>query len=223
MNRLLRVFGVLFGLLVIYSCSNKNDYEYPPVKMEYLSADIGSDGTVSSILTDDETRYLVVENLSSFNSVADSTIRVVSYYEIETVADSISGVKIYAMSKAVAPLPESRVEFGNGVKTDPVDVVGIWMGRNYLNIILNVKVNNGVHYFNFVEDTVYTVARKKTVSLELYHDARNDSMYYWRRAYLSVPLSQYATSGVDSVMIDFRLYQYNGKEKTYQLKYVPLG
>lgn len=165
---------------------------------------------------------MVVEDAAKFSMKADSSARIVSNYEPMVAADGTSGVKLYAVRYAVSPVPLPAARFEDGIKTDPADVLSIWMGLDYLNIILNVKAQGGRHTFHFVENKVVSDADSKEVSLTLFHDANGD-VGYTQRAYLSVPLRQYATGGVKKVTVHFSLCTGSGKIKTYDLDYVPIN
>ena len=115
-------------------------------------------------------------------------------------------------------------KFADGVKTDPVDVLSIWLGRNYLNLMLEVKAQHARHQFHFVENrvTVDTEARRSSVELTLYHDDGGDTQAYTQRAYCSVPLAGYAVEGVDVVELDFHVHTYSGEVSTYHFEYIPI-
>ena len=77
---------------------------------------------------------------------------------------------------------------------DPVDVTSIWLGRDYLNMILNVKINinsGKQHVFGMIEESVEVEGDETVVTLSLFHDANGDEENYNRRAYISVPLTKY--------------------------------
>lgn len=84
--------------------------------------------------------------------------------------------------------------FEGGLKYDPVDVTSIWLGRDYLNMILNVKINinsGKQHVFGMIEESVEVEGDETVVTLSLFHDANGDEENYNRRAYISVPLTKY--------------------------------
>ena len=134
-----------------------------------------------------------------------------------------NGVKLYAVLSAISPVPQSADKFKDGIKRDPADILSIWMGIDYLNIMLEIKSQNGKHSFHFIEDEVTTdkEAGTRTVRLSLYHDDGGDVQAYTKRAYASVPLRQYAEDGIDKVTIYFSLNTYSGKEVTYEFEYNP--
>lgn len=125
--------------------------------------------------------------------------------------------------RTVSPVPQPAGKFKEGIKTDPADVLSIWMGLDYLNITLSIKSQGGRHTFHFIEDEVVSDVETghKEVYLTLYHDAGHDTGYT-QRAYLSVPLRQYAAEAMEKVTVHFSLYTYSGEIKTYDFDYMPL-
>nr|WP_302830967.1 NigD-like C-terminal domain-containing protein [uncultured Bacteroides sp.] len=215
---------LLFTLLVflLTSCGD-DDYHYPSVKLEFLTAFSGSDGSLQSVLTDEGEQYPVLENASKLTIDPNSFVRIVSNYEPVKAADGVAGVKLYAALGTISPFPLPADKFEDGVKTDPVELQSIWMGIDYLNLLLGIKAQDGKHLLHFIEDEV--VKDKSTglvnVHLTLYHDAANDVLAYTKRAYVSVPLWQYAEEGVKKVAVTMDINTYSGETKTYQFEYLP--
>lgn len=217
-------FRWLFPVLVLLltACSD-DDYQYPPVKLEFLTAFSGADGTLQTILTDEGKRFPVAEDASGMKIGANSFVRIVSNYAPMKAVDGADGVKLYGTLSAISPVPLPVNKFENGIKTDPVELQSIWMGLDYLNILLGIKAQEGRHLFHFVEDenSMDTTTGHVTVRLRLFHDQGNDVQAYIKRAYLSVPLAKYVGEGVQKVTIYFSLNTYSGELKTYQFEYIP--
>lgn len=216
------LLSVLTCLLV--ACGNDDDYRYPSVKSEFLTAFSGADGTLQSVLTDEGKTYRVVEDATKTTVSADSLVRIVGNYAETTSPDGTAGVKLYGWLVAVSPFPLPAEKFKDGVKTDPADVQSIWLGLDYLNIVLTVKMQKAIHLFHFIEDkvSVDTGTGRCDVFLSLYHDAKNDVQAFTKRAYLSVPLRRYATAkGVKQVTVHFSLHTASGELKTYNFDYIP--
>lgn len=210
-------------LICLLTACGEDEYHYPDVKLEYLTAFSDAEGGLESILTDEGTTYTVVSDASNINIDANSSVRIVANFGKVAAADGTEGMKLYSSIKTVSPLPMPADKFKDGVKKDPANILGIWMGLNYLNITLDVKAQDGRHKFGFIEDKVITDAEtgKSEVYLTLYHDAGNDVQAYTQRAYLSVPLQQYAVNQIRTVTIHFSLLTYSGKVETYNVEYIP--
>lgn len=209
------------GLLL--SACGEDAYHYPSVRLEFLTAYSDVEGQLDRVVADDGKEYPVWTDDSGSQTRPDSLVRIISNYEV-VQAEGTEGVRLYAVSAAIAPVPLPADKFADGVKTDPVDVLSIWLGRNYLNLMLEVKAQHARHQFHFVENrvTVDAEARRSSVELTLYHDDGGDTQAYTQRAYCSVPLAGYAVEGVDVVELDFHVHTYSGEVSTYHFEYIPI-
>lgn len=210
-------------VFMLVSCGDDDDYHYPSVKLDFLTAQAGADGSLQSVLTDEGKTLAIVEDASKTRIDANASARIVSNYGKAEAADGTSGVKLYAVLSAISPVPQSADKFKDGIKRDPADILSIWMGIDYLNIMLEIKSQNGKHSFHFIEDEVTTdkEAGTRTVRLSLYHDDGGDVQAYTKRAYLSIPLRQYAEEGIEKVITNFTLNRYCGRDTTYHFEYKP--
>jgi hypothetical protein len=201
------------ALALLTACNNGDGYRYPPVKLEFVTARANADG-VSEILTDKGETFAVLNDGSGISSHVDTTLRIVTNYEAMTAADGRQGVSLYSSIKAVSPLPLPPTEFTGGIHMAPAHLTSIHMGRDYLNILLDIKAQNKPHTFAFVEERVETTAERRTVHLSLYHDNGGDVQAYSKRVYLSVPLAHYAAAGLP-LTVTFSLLDYDGETKTW--------
>lgn len=218
----LRHLLLLPVLLLLGTACGGDDYHYPDIVMAYLTAHSGADGRLETVLADDATLYDVLNAVSAPDATPDTTLRIVANYTREADGNDGTGVRLYAAQTAVSPMPLPAGQFENGVKTDPASVLSIWMGLDYLNVVLEVKTGGESHAFHFVEEEVRwnETAARREVCLSLYHDAGDDPQYYTRRAYLSIPLAQYATDDAASLSVRFSLLNYEGEEESYVFEYI---
>lgn len=210
----------LWGLLVLMTACGEDDYYYPSVKLEYVTIEAGEDGRIQTLLPDKGASLPVLEDRTGSSISPNTSRRVMSNYEVVS-----GGVKIYSLQSLITPVPKPEDDpvYENGVKTDPVEVVSIWLGRDYLNMILNLKVSTGKgHTFGIVEDTS-ELETKGIVDMLLYHDANSDEEYYNRRAYISVPLAQYIDrENLEQIKIKFNTCKKDGSvDKYYEFDYIP--
>lgn len=126
-----------------------DDYHYPSVKLEFLTAFSGADGYLRSVVTDEGETLPVVEDKTKTKIEANASVRVISNYASEVTADGTAGAVLYALSGVLSVVPQTVDKFEEGVKTDPTDVLGIWMGLDYLNMTLIVN-ENGEHKFHLL-------------------------------------------------------------------------
>lgn len=220
---ILTPIGIGCVFTMISSCSG-DDYTYPSVKREFLTASLGQSGTPSTILTDDGDLYDVLTDGSGITSTPDSTIRVVGYYEELTDGDSqdVTGVHLYACTKAIASLPKLAEDFEEGVSTKPAAIRSIWMGLDYLNMVLTVQ-QTGTHTVAFIEEGFTTDDANGTATLDilLHHAVESDVVDYTKTAYLSVPLASYASDSIAQITVNFSLYTSDDERSTYTFTYLP--
>ncbi len=211
----------LVGCCIALLCACSGDkYEYPSVKLELITIEAGSDGTLQTFVTDDGERLNVVEDKSQTVIEPHTRMRVLSNYaSVNSGMKSGEGV-IYAVGSIITGIPVSLSGIEGGMKTDPVTLQSIWMGEDYLNLVIWVKSQSGSHYFRFIEDEVVTDEQGVTVDLSLYHDAAGDMEAYNKKAYISIPLRQYAEDAEGEIKICFTLHTYDGPE-TYCFDYIP--
>ncbi len=219
----LRYVFLLPLLLLLATACGDDDYHYPDARLEYLTAYSGADGRLTTVLADDGTQYDVLNSVYAPNEAADTTLRIVANYTRETDVEGRMSALLYAAQTAISPVPLPADRFEDGVKADPASVLSIWMGLDYLNLVLEIKTADGGHAFHFVEDEVSwdDATARREVALSLYHDAGDDPQYYTRWVYLSVPLRQYAADDARTVSLRFSLNNYEDEEETYTFEYVP--
>lgn len=207
-------------LSVVAGCGDE-EYHYPSVKLEYLTAYSNADGVIEQVRTDDGEMHRVLQTTTATAVTPDSVLRIVTNYEPLTAADGTAGVKLYAWANAISPFPQTADEFEKGVEREPAEVASIWMGYEYLNLLLEVK-QQGKHVIRFVEEGVTTDAEgHTTVAISLYHAVSSEVQDYTKRAYLSVPLSPYLTPQVQKLTVSFSLVNNAGEEQCYELDYYP--
>lgn len=200
----------LWGLLLLMAACGDDDYYYPSVKLEFVTVVAGEDGSIQTLIPDKGESLPVLEDRTKSVISPNTSRRVMSNYEVLQ-----GGARVYSLQQLLVPdaKPEDDPVYKDGIKTDPVEMVSIWLGRNYLNMILNLKVSTGKgHVFSIVED-ISELETKGIVNMLLYHDANSDAEYYNRRAYISVPLEKYIDAENPSrvITIKFKYYTY-GKD-----------
>lgn len=197
------VLYTLLWLLGLLTACSGDDYHYPSVKLEFLTARSGSNGYLTSVMTDKGETYAVTQDDSGLRVGADSTLRILSQYELLP-----EGVRLYAVARAISPLPLKADAFKEGVVTDPVEFISIWKGWNYLNLLINVREPQGRHSFHFVEEQ----AEASAVQLRLYHKSESSVQAYGQRVYLSIPLAPYLNQcGEEGLTVSFTLQTYQGE------------
>lgn len=189
MSRLLNVSAVLvfFLTLVLSSCS-KDDYTYPSVQKEMVTAEFTQSGGLSSIITDDGVLHRV-SSVAVPTSHVDSTSRVICNYEmVEGTSDPVivhSVTPVYCQKPVLSDdLPE--------LWEDDITVQSIWKGNGYLNMALEVLSTGRPHDFRFVDfDHRILQDGSLRVDILLDHDMRENKEGYTQLIYASLPVADY--------------------------------
>lgn len=220
MNHGVRIASTLLFLLLClcYGCSKEEEYHYPSVKLEFLTATTNSKGTINQITTDGGKAYDVQTDGSNLKLPADTLLRIVTNYE-----EVEGGVKLYGAAVPISNIPIPVAEFEEALVHDPASIQSIWMGRDYLNMILQVKAQNKKHTFRFIEQeaTFNEAGDELFVHIILYHNANEDIQAYTQRAYASIPLKHYAAYGCKKVLLRFSPYTDYEGVASYDFEYLP--
>lgn len=208
-------------LCLLAACGD-DAYHYPSVRLEFLTAWTGSDGALHTVQTDNGRQLPVATDDSHTEAQPDTLLRIVANYESATLADGSPAVRLWSVTRAVAPRPQPREYFAGLSGTDPADVLSIWPGGGFLNMVLEVKAQHDSHSFHFVEESVEHDAdhTRTTVSLLLFHET-DDTPAYTQRAYLSVPLTHYVDNQTQSLRVNFSLHTQEEGLQTYSFDIDP--
>ena len=67
-------------VFMLVSCGDDDDYHYPSVKLDFLTAQAGADGSLQSVLTDEGETLAIVEDASKTRIDANASARIVSNF-----------------------------------------------------------------------------------------------------------------------------------------------
>lgn len=203
--------------LVLVSCEqdsyDKGNGDYSQMVAEMGLAYTESDVRVQRILTDDGEAYQVAHPFkSSLMPKADTVYRAIFYYnKTEDGVDVLGLNNVYVLSPRKLSV----------VKTDPVRLESVWMGKSksYLNLSLYVMMGatsdkDAVHHFSCHKDTVIVHDNgKRTCHLTLYHDQAGIPEYYSQRTYFSIPVQ-----GLQADTVSITVNTYDGlMQKNYPM------
>ena len=90
----------LLGVCVLLCACSDDDYHYPSVKLEFLTAYSDAEGGLQYVVTDEGGKYPVWAGVDDWRITPDSLIRIVSNYEIMQT-DGVEGVRLYSALAAV--------------------------------------------------------------------------------------------------------------------------
>ncbi len=219
---LCRLVGLLLWIGLLLAACSGDGYHYPSVRQELLTAYSGTDGTLQRVVTDRGRSYPVAQDRTDTHIAPDSLLRILTNYQVDALSAGDSAVTLYALAQVVAPLPQPLSDYPQGISRHPVDVVSLWMGCGYLNLLLTVREQQGRHRFGYVEQQEPAIDDDGVlrVRLTLHHqvdDAQRQD--YAKRVYLSVPLWPYLQdAAVSRLHVHFTLTLYSGEERQYEFQ-----
>ena len=203
---------VLWCLSLVTSCSDDNDTWSAPVQLDYLELLTDASGRTALAVTDEGDTLSVSNPLDGLK--ADTAYRYVAVNERLG-----SSLRLSSCAPAIAPIPTPME--GMEEKTDSVEVVSIWRGGRYINLVVQMEAQDKAHYFGFKHKGVTDKPDgSRTAQVLLYHNQNGDVKAFHRTVYLSCPLKAWTDTlrqGRDSVAI-----RINVKDKGMQTWQFPL-
>ena len=164
-------------LISLSSCSDddkENDEPYPSIITELADCQTDAQGTLTSILLDNDTRLTLINPQTGLK--ANVTYRCLAGYTLEGTQASLK-----ALSPAVLLHDSTAV-----AQTDPTGVVSLWRTGRYINLHLRPKTQGGKQTWGFVVDRI--VGRH--AYLHLHHRQGTDPTSYSTDVFASMPLSE---------------------------------
>ena len=124
----------LLGMLFLMTACGDDDYYYPSVKLEFVTVEAGEDGRIQTLIPDKGEALPVAEDRTGSTISPNTSRRVMSNYEVLSGENTAT---IYSLQSLIVPVPKPEDDpvYKDGIKQDPVEVVSIWLGRDYLNMI----------------------------------------------------------------------------------------
>ena len=192
---------------VAASCT-QDAYEKGEGELSAMVAEMGdgytaSDKKVTRFVTDDGEQFSVSNPFSSnMMPKADTVYRAIFYYVKDGENAEVKGLN------KVSVVSLHKID---DVKTDPVRMESVWIGKSkkYLNLSLYLMSGyttdeKAVHKIGCNRDSLYQNADgTKTLRLTFYHDQAGVPEYYSQRIYVSIPIQ---TIGADSIWLNVNTY-----------------
>ncbi len=154
----------------------------------------------------DNNQLLVPEKLDDYNG-RDGQRVIINYTPLK--GDTVHIRRISDIFTDVIQLdgfPEKYVD-------DPVKIQSVWVGSNYLNMIMEIEYHSVPHVVSLFSDP-----SSDTIDLWFSHSRNNDPRGYQRRMYASFSL-QHLRDGSTTTPIPFRLFiNTPGGRREFQLE-----
>ena len=190
-------------MLFTVSCSEDESAPVPPLRMEFVEAHTDAAARVSAIKSDSGREYTVGQHIVA--SVADTTYRCVCSF---TLDDSEAHATVYSLQH-IYSMPPSPLDDFEELSADPVNVVSVWKGGSYINMVLSVLTTGyGTHSFAFCDNgLVVEDGGVATADVSLLHKrSAEDAESFSQDVYLSMPIGGYAGL-CDSMSVSIPTYQ----------------
>ena len=195
---------------VMLSCDDDDEDPMPPLRMEFVETITDSKSIVEYILTDEGVRLTPSSPITA--SRPDTTYRCVCQYAM------MDGVCHVYDLRAIFSKKPVHISETDTMWTDPLGVNSVWKTSRYVNMSLALlTTGQGSHVYSFCEDTIMTnsLGSKTAFCTLSHHRVGKDPESYTQDVYLSMPVYDYVSSGIDSVAVS--IHTYSGW-KQYQFK-----
>jgi hypothetical protein len=120
-------------------------------------------------------------------------------------------VKINSVNDIFTGVVQESNAVTNLIK-DPVKVQSVWVGGNYLNLILEIEYFDKTHVIGLFRDT-----QSSTIDLHFSHSKENDPPGYTQKLYASFSLSAIKSSNGSPTTFRFHIQTHTGV-RVFELK-----
>lgn len=177
----LLILSLLFVCLS-HSCTPADESSsYPSLITEFSEIYADAEGNLYRIRPDRKPSYYLASPLKGYHPHTE--YRAVCTYSFPE--NDSSAVRLYKLERVVVLRDSSTL---TAPEIEPLQVISLWDGGDFINLHLQIKTQNGNHRLGFLMDSVRIAAdRKRTVYLTLYHNQNNNPMYYSQKLYASLP------------------------------------
>ena len=163
----------LLTTLLSLSCSDDNDTPYPSIITELADCPTDAQGTMSSIVLDDDTRLTLSNPKTGLKSSV--TYRALVGYTL--------GNDGYATLYSAKPATLLKDSTDVGI-SDPTNIVSIWRTGRYINLHLLPKTQGGNQTWGYLVERI----EGQHAYLRLHHRQGSDPISYSTDQYASLPL-----------------------------------
>lgn len=218
---------ILLGLFTIFtfnSCSDDDGYSLDKfiVNLATVNPIDIEQGTYSLTLDDGTTLWPAASNMVyrpkadqrvflNYTLLSGQTEFYDHYIKVNYIQDILT-------KKVVDLTPSNEKEIGN----DPIKILRLWEGDNYLNIHFGYNVGGGQvkHAINLVKNKLNAQSQAgDKIVLEFRHNANGDPEKYGENSYVAFDLKPFQTEGKTSVDFIIKVKDYDGEAKEYAVTY----
>lgn len=217
---------ILFGLFITFTFNSCSDDDYSLDKFIVSLATVNpidiEQGTYSLTLDNGTTLWPAASNMIykpksnqrvflNYTLLSGETGHFDHYIKVNYIRDILT-------KEVVELTPSNEKEIGN----DPIKILRLWEGDNYLNIHFGYNVGGGQikHTVNLVRNTLNNQSRDENkIFLEFRHNSNNDIQKYGEDGYVAFDLKPFQIKSKKSVDFIIKVKDYNSEIKEYQVTY----
>ena len=223
MSVMKRVFVLIFVPLFFASCE-KSGYSLGDIWVSIATVENPDNSSAFFFrLDNDERMWTAATSLPHYRPKDGQ--RILAYYTILSDKPESSSydhdVKLNSVYRILTKdifkiTPETQDSIGN----DPIKIVDIWIGSDYLNVEFEFAGQYKTHFISLVSDESKTYDDGK-VHLEFRHNANNDALSYRNWGLASFNIMPLQPSGTDRITLVIHTNEYDEpEEKLYELTYI---
>ncbi|MGX8689810.1 MAG: NigD1/NigD2 family lipoprotein [Bacteroidaceae bacterium] len=200
------IVSVIAIFMTVSSCREDRD-KIETMMSGYMTGYTDSEGYFTVLNDDMGNQYMVSEQDKKHQP--DTLLRVVA-----TIAlDERNTARIIQCVFPIANRAREDSSLHDTLKkADPVEIQSLYIGGGFLNVNLGIRVQT--------EGTKHTIVYSYAddsdkLRFTIYHNAYDDKPVYTKKAYLSIPLSEYGLNKNDTVFLNCK-----GYEEDYEYKLI---
>lgn len=191
-----KLFSLLLLLFAFTACSDE-ETPLPPYQENLGDMLTNSSGRAVQMVFDNGSRRNISNTIAKLKP--DTIIRVRALY-------TESGENVWLAQCAEVLTPHAKHYRPSAIHTDPVEIVAVWKGMDYINLKLNTKGDNTTtQFFGFHSNGITTGSDgNRLMKILLIHDRNKAPLYFTHETVLSLPLRPLDTTlrkGTDSISL----------------------
>lgn len=209
--------AAFFIAVLVVGCKQEEDITY------YQTLGVLQKTEDSTIVEADNNTRLLVENSSNLPSTVKDDDRVFLYFSFNDgpVPAGIDHlIDIYSIEKVpVKPVFEMITYAEDSIGNDPLDVSGLWVAKDFMNLNFLFYGGTKTHLINLVKYP--GELSSDTIDLEIRHNDQDDNGSSYLAGFMSFDISSLQVEGKDSVTLCLKAKEYDNRifEKCYTYKY----
>jgi hypothetical protein len=215
---------IIMATALFFSCNDKDDNLYENFLVDIATVENPSQNTKFYLQLDNDERLWTYSTNLRYYRPKDGQ-RVIANYAVLTNKSDTSNydhdirlIDVYEiLTKGIFRI---KSEQQDSIGNDPLQIIQMWVGSDYLNVEFNYPGLNKIHFISLVSDSTKTYDDNK-FHLEFRHNANGDYPSYSKWGMASFDLRSLKLSAPsDSLQMVIHTREFGSPEnRTYNLTY----